>query len=168
MITYNVANWYWIVGGDNTQVFSSARMAYVPVTDATYQAWLASGGGATTTASPVYLFEVLQAQLFPFIPPVTITSTATPALNGRYSIDPDAQQNITALSTGIAAGKPLPGGGSTFNYPSVDGTMHAFTGSDFLNFATAVEGYIYNYTQAVGAIVAGGSVALPSSNLTIP
>ena len=33
-------DWYWFVGGDKTQVYSSARQSYVPVSDSIYQAWL--------------------------------------------------------------------------------------------------------------------------------
>ena len=36
---YNPVDWYWIVGGDLTQVFSSLRNTFVPVTDANYAAW---------------------------------------------------------------------------------------------------------------------------------
>jgi hypothetical protein len=72
------------------------------------------------------------------------------------------------LSTGIAAGKPLPGGGSTFNYPDLANVMHAFNSTNFLNFATAIEGLIYNVTQALYTLVTGGSATLPSNSLTIP
>lgn len=37
------ANWYWIVGGSTTQVYSSASNTYVPATDQAYLAWLSSG-----------------------------------------------------------------------------------------------------------------------------
>jgi hypothetical protein len=33
-------NWYWIVAGSTTQVYSSASGTYVPVNDPTYLAWL--------------------------------------------------------------------------------------------------------------------------------
>jgi hypothetical protein len=38
MIIYNPTSWYWVVGGNQTEVWSSAALAYVPVTDATYVA----------------------------------------------------------------------------------------------------------------------------------
>jgi hypothetical protein len=62
---------------------------------------------------------------------VCITSTATPALDATYAIDPSSQAPITAPSTGIAAGKPVPGGGSTFNYLDLAGAQHAFNGTNF-------------------------------------
>ena len=58
-IPYNPANWYWIVGGSTTQVFSSVVGNYVPVTDATYVAWLASGGKPTPIDTEQNLYQVL-------------------------------------------------------------------------------------------------------------
>jgi hypothetical protein len=75
--------------------------------------------------------------------------------------------NITALATGIAAGKPLPGGGSTFNYPDITGAAHAFSAANFLNFGTAIEDYVYNYRETLRTLLGGGSGSLPSSSLTI-
>jgi hypothetical protein len=43
MKEYNPKNWYWIIGGSATQVYSSAAGDYVPVANATYVAWLADG-----------------------------------------------------------------------------------------------------------------------------
>lgn len=74
---------------------------------------------------------------------------------------------ITSISTGIAAGKPLPGGGSTFNYYDVNGGTHAFSAENFLNFAVAIEGYVYMYSEAVITLVNGGSASIPSSSLSI-
>lgn len=59
---YNPADWYWIVGNDATQVYSSARAASVPASDSQYLAFLARGGGATPIASLAELAEVLAAQ----------------------------------------------------------------------------------------------------------
>lgn len=36
---YSAQDWYWIIGGDQTQVFSSARNALVPVSDQAYLDW---------------------------------------------------------------------------------------------------------------------------------
>jgi hypothetical protein len=37
------ANHYWVIGGDEAQVYSSASNTYVPVDDATYVEWLGTG-----------------------------------------------------------------------------------------------------------------------------
>jgi hypothetical protein len=168
MPNYNPTNCYWVVAGSTTQVWSSSTFTYVPLTDATYVAWLAEGNLPSKIGSILELVEVMSLQVLPSImTTVQITSTATPALNGTYAISAGSQSNIIALSTGIAAGKPLPGGGSTFNYADATGTQHAFTSANFLDFASAIEGFIYNLGQAIGEKVAGGSNALPSSTLVI-
>lgn len=62
MNSYNPANWYWLVGGDQSRVWSSAAAAYVPADDATYEAWLGAGNLPTRIASEAELQEVLAAQ----------------------------------------------------------------------------------------------------------
>lgn len=59
MPDYTPHNWYWIVAGDETRAYSSASGDYVPVSDETYQAWLASGNAATRIANEDELAEVL-------------------------------------------------------------------------------------------------------------
>ena len=51
MFKYNLMNWYWIVDGSTTFVFSSASHSYVRADDNTYLAWLASGGIPTKISS---------------------------------------------------------------------------------------------------------------------
>jgi len=56
---YNPKDWYWIVGGDETQVFSSKSGNFVPTADVTYRAWAAAGGLPTRIANATELGEVL-------------------------------------------------------------------------------------------------------------
>ena len=42
-MTYDPRDWYWIVGGDDTRTYASARAAFVPSNDAAYAAWRAAG-----------------------------------------------------------------------------------------------------------------------------
>lgn len=58
-LPFDPRNWYWIVAGDETKVYSSAVGDYVPAADATYQAWLAAGNAPTRIASEDELGEVL-------------------------------------------------------------------------------------------------------------
>ncbi len=60
---YNPSNWYWKVAGSTTQVFSSAAGDFVPVADATYQAWLASGNVPTVIDTEANLGAVLAPYL---------------------------------------------------------------------------------------------------------
>lgn len=58
-LLYTAENWYWIVAGDATKVFSSASGDYVLVADVTYQNWLSMGGVPTRIESEVSLGDVL-------------------------------------------------------------------------------------------------------------
>jgi hypothetical protein len=76
---------------------------------------------------------------------------------------------MAAISAGIAAGKPLPGGGGTFLYRDASGQPHAFAAADFLNFAVAVENYIYQFGLALETRLIGTAPTdMPSSTLSIP
>jgi len=59
MKEYNPQNWYWTVGGNQTQVFSSAAGDYVPVANAAYQAWGADGTVPTRIDTEANLGAVL-------------------------------------------------------------------------------------------------------------
>lgn len=164
---YNVLNWYWFVGGDTTQVYSSLQAQYVPSSDATYMAW-AVYNTTTNILSTQELLDVLTLQWVPliFLAGVTLSSTATPTLDGSYPLDPASQAYITSVSAGIAAGKGLPGKGTrrqTFVYNGF-----TFSSANFLAFSTAVEDYVYNLVQDLQQIVLTGTGSLPSTTITIP
>lgn len=44
---FDVTNWYWIVGDDESQVWSSKYAKFIDVTDAEYLSWLDAGGAPT-------------------------------------------------------------------------------------------------------------------------
>jgi hypothetical protein len=59
MKSYNPSDWYWVVGGDETKVYSSAAGDFVRADDATYVEWLSDGTAPTRIASEAELGEVL-------------------------------------------------------------------------------------------------------------
>lgn len=71
--TFRPSNWYWIIAGSTTQVYSSAATAYVPVTDANYVAWLAKGNLPTKIAVEQDLFDVLSGLGIPIPTGATIS-----------------------------------------------------------------------------------------------
>jgi hypothetical protein len=99
---------------------------------------------------------------------IVITSTATPALNGTYSINEESQRFISGTAAGIAARNRLPGGQATFAYGDAAGQTHAFSQQDFLNFADAVEDYVYLLYATAQQLLAGQSAPWPSNAVTIP
>ena len=59
---YTPHDWYWIVGGDESQVWSSKSKAYVPLDNAAYVAFLASYRRPTRIESEEELGRVLNEQ----------------------------------------------------------------------------------------------------------
>lgn len=72
MITYNPFDWYWIVDGDDSQVYASARQSYVPIDDAAYVAWREQGNVATNIDTEASLIDVLRRAN---VPPCNAVST---------------------------------------------------------------------------------------------
>lgn len=95
---------------------------------------------------------------------LTITSAATPALNGTYSADTTSQAQISALMTGLNSGLGFPMGLAALPYADVTGAPHMFTPADFKNFAAAVENFVY----ATAVVIHGFSTVLPDASTTIP
>lgn len=56
---FNPANWYWFVGGNETQAFSSASGTFVPASDSTFQSWLAAGNTISRIDTVINLAGVL-------------------------------------------------------------------------------------------------------------
>ena len=62
---YTPDNWYWSVGGDQANVWSSARAMSVPVGDADYTAWLVNALRPTPIGSMAELQSILAEQFPP-------------------------------------------------------------------------------------------------------
>ena len=56
---YDPFDWYWIVGNDESRVYSSASGDYVTPADASYIRWLGDGKAPTRISSETELGEVL-------------------------------------------------------------------------------------------------------------
>lgn len=94
---------------------------------------------------------------------IQLTSLSTGSLNGTYDVSQPTQVRINGVMSGIGAGVGLPGGGATFNWPDTSGNAHAFSETNFKNFAAAVT----NYTYTLNEIIAGTILPLPDFNITI-
>ena len=86
---FNPSDWYWIVGGDGTRVFSSARGDYFAASDATYAAWAADGTVPTSIGSEAELGDVLA--------PYSIRPTAANVLDG-YQDSQSKSLNIQTVA----------------------------------------------------------------------
>ena len=67
------ADAYWFVAGDTTRVWSSARAAYVPVTDPAYLAWLADGNVTIEVVSEDELSKTLNDLGLGHLAPIDLT-----------------------------------------------------------------------------------------------
>jgi hypothetical protein len=58
--TFNICDWYWIIGTNISMVFSSSRATLVPITDPLYIQWLGTTPTIITTLpSWGFLFDVI-------------------------------------------------------------------------------------------------------------
>jgi hypothetical protein len=178
MIRYNPAAWYWIVAGDSSKVWSSAAAAYVATSDATYVAWLASGGLATKIDTEASLQQVLAAAYPPGWPGgdlasriaagCQIVSTATAALSGTYPLDLEHLFYITSISASLAEGAGLPQDAATVAIPDLAGAPHLFNATDFVNLAKALRDYFASLKATSHALAAGVAMNWPAQPVTIP
>lgn len=174
--TFDASDYYWFVGGhpadEGTKLFSSARAAYVQRDDADFAAWMEADGNPYLAASPTALAKILADAGLPpetvraaaSIAPVDeqrdllldigvqITSTGTPALNGRYAADLVAQLFMTEIYCGIVGDNSVPGGGLTFNFYDMDGVAHTFDYKMFRDFYQAMRDKIYEVAQQSHAV----------------
>lgn len=121
---YNPQNWYWIVAGDQANVWSSARAMSVPVDDAIYVDWSATNS-PSTAASMADLYVVLAAQ-YPAGSLPTYNADARyrkssggVSIGGKpYLTDPVARNTVDSAHT-YAVNNP----GHITNWKLADGTF---------------------------------------------
>lgn len=75
---FNPADWYWIVAGDETKLFSSATGNYVKPSNVTYAEWASDGTTPSRIDSEAELGEVLA--------PYSIRPIAATVLDGYQNV----------------------------------------------------------------------------------
>lgn len=95
--------------------------------------------------------------------PANAGTYTAPSATGS-SANAAAQANITSIETSIAAGRGLPGGGSSFNYYDAAGVPHAFTVTQWAAFATALMNFSYALQGGYLDALAAGTVFVAPSN----
>jgi len=100
---------------------------------------------------------------------ISITSTGNPAINGTYSIDSDAQANISSVVLYTLVNSKFPGGTSTYVWADKNGVLHSgFTVAQFQAFGTAVADYVAGIVTGEFSLLNGMPTTWPSSSATIP
>lgn len=69
MMFYNPSDWYWVVAGNSSVVWSSKARSYLAIDNQTYIDWVAKGGFPTRILSEPELWDVLTAQYPNGLPP---------------------------------------------------------------------------------------------------
>lgn len=131
--------------------------------------WTAAqvGGTWSFTAPPGPPPPSMQQQVSSLLAAgLTITSTATPALNGTYMCDPASQANISGVFGLIqqGGGNSFPNGMASLPWATAQGVVTFEKVSDWMNMAKAVGGFILDATL----VAVTGQGSLPPASVTIP
>lgn len=154
---YDPSNWYWIVDGDTSKAWSSATAGFVPVSDETYSAWLASGGGPTPIGSLAELAEVFAAQypggmLKTYAAAVRYAKEIAGCTVGgvTYPSDRDTQAKLTAAALFAQVDNT-----QTFQWKLADGSFSdELSAAQMITIAAAVGGYVNSCFAEEAAVVA--------------
>ena len=176
---YDPSNWYWLVGGDETRAWSSARAAYVPTaSDPVYLAWLAQGLKPTLIGTEADLQQVLAEQYPAGWPPslpqqagllvmggLAITSAGTPGIDGTYACDAAAISHVSAEMLSVVVTGAFADGAKEVVWADIAGGLHTFPSPDaFKPFAVAMAAFV----AAAQKVIIGASTTLPANAAAIP
>lgn len=74
-LSFNPADWYWFVAGNQSQLYSSKVGTYVQSNNAGYQSWLNAGGLPSSVNSETELGDVLASYILSNFPGMNVNST---------------------------------------------------------------------------------------------
>ncbi len=126
--------------------------------------WAVSNGALVAYTPPAPVLTLAQQAQAALAAGLTVTSTGTPALDGLYSVDAAAQQNIQAVQIYIQANGKFPGSTGTYAWLDKSGAAHVFPSvTEFTAFATAVADYVADLQM----IIYTGTGTLPAATKAI-
>jgi Domain of unknown function (DUF4376) len=139
----DLANWYWIVGGDEANVWSSARAASVPASDADYVAWREVPHQATIIASMDDLEAVFTAQYPPGMLTTYSVAVRDKTLVAGITVNglPFATDALTVGSLNTAFIYVQQKSAETFSWKLPDGSFITLDKPDIIALQDAVSGY---------------------------
>jgi hypothetical protein len=169
MQVYNVNDWYWQVGGDTTEVWSSSRFAYVPVNDAFFQQWLSNGNSLVQIDGIKSLMQVMASQRIPNYlgGGLAIISQSKDTLNATYALDSASILQLGILARDVSSGFQLPLVANLVQYPDINANPISCSPEDIENIYTAARDYIAGINLAVSTLISGAAATLPSQPVTI-
>jgi hypothetical protein len=134
-----------------------------------YQQWLAAGNTPQPAPGPSNPAKAAADLAAKIAAGLTVTSTAYPALDGAYPLDPATQQQIAAVSEYIAINGKFPGGQTSMPAYDMAGAAHNVpTTAEWQALASAEADYITQLTLQSHIEASGGAPTWPSANVAIP
>jgi hypothetical protein len=143
-----INDWYWIVGGDQANVWSSARAMSVPVSDADYTAWLIAYQ-PSQIATMDDLYNLFSGQFPPgSLPTYNADARYRKATGGvivtslspvAFLTDPVSRNSLANANEYI---KSTPG--STVNWKMADGSFIILSGAQLTTAVTAIATFVEN------------------------
>lgn len=149
MIPFDIANWFWCIGGDQSKIWSSAKASFVQPTSAEYRAFVANGGAPTSIATLDDLATVFTAQY----PAGMLTTYANwrqwaKAIGGYiatiegmqvpFSTSPESMSLISGKAQRLAQ----PDAPASLNWQIGPSTFIEISAGDFITMATEIADFV--------------------------
>lgn len=167
MKLFDINDWYWIVGEDQTSVFSSAVSDYVSSDDERYVEWLAGGNWPSPAEDEDALIEFL-APRAPYIVPNFPKGLLAYAARCRYDIEiggiqiagvPVATDDRSKLMITGARLAATADPSFTTQWLGTDGNVYDLNAPEILGISDAVSLHVANcfriYAEVATAIGSG-------------
>lgn len=174
--TIDLNDAYWLVGDHaQSEVFSSSRGAYVPLSDAGYKAFVNVIGAALPIDTEASLIEYLAMRLPDLVISTPLglqnyanakqwnlacggfTATVSNAVKIPFATDPQSQSLITGKSVRFIQ----PGAPTSTKWQIASGEFITISASDFLLAATQIADFIqstFDVLQQTIALIASGGI----------
>jgi hypothetical protein len=159
---YVASDWYWVVGDDQTKVWSSGRAGWVDVADPAYVAWLARGNGPTPIGSLDELAAVLAADFPAGMLAVYANVRQWALATGGHVVTVNGVAipfSTSVESMALIGGKVqrlgMPAAPATVNWQTGPTTFVAIPAADFIVAATAVADFVQATFDKLSEIVVG-------------
>jgi Domain of unknown function (DUF4376) len=156
---YRPTDWYWIIGADTQNVWSSARAMLVPIADVDYVAWSDPGRRPTNVAAMKDIEDTL-AQVFPRGTPKTYAAdcryrkasgglTITSISPVSFLTDPTAR-NTLARASDYAQAVP-----HTTDWKMSDGSFVQLSEAQLVSATNAIASFVQSCFTCESQMVAG-------------
>jgi hypothetical protein len=129
------------------------------------EAFYILNGGLTAGTAPVPIPTIAQQATTLLASGLTITSTATPALNATYAADPTTISYINSELSAIMLNATFADGTATVEWPDASGALHVMTVAQFKTFAAALGAFVAGGRKCVIGVT---GATLPSAIASIP